>query len=162
VLITDEHKRKRLLDDGDTQGGSSLAVLQNWQEWWQVWGPKLAAEYGRQPWVLFVMDGIEKQVKLTMAISRIIRQKPDELGQWDQMEWLNISELTSEALVWFETNQPRYDDLPEVAQFLVRVQHGFFRGLKRLGREVREIQEYGHNTITVETDELTGTHIEVG
>lgn len=162
MLVPDEHKRRELLSSEDNRGGSSLPVLQDWQEWWQVWGPKLAAEYGKQPWVLFVMDGIEKQVELSMAISRLLRQKPEDSPGWTEKEWLNIAELTMEARCWFEQNQPRYDDLPEVAQFLVRVQHGFFRALERVGREVREIQEEGHNTITVEADEMSGARLEIG
>ena len=162
MLVTDEDKRRKLLDSGDDRGDASLPVLQDWQEWWQVWGPKLAAEYGKQPWVLFVMDGIEKQTELTMAISRLLRQKPEDSLGWSEKEWLNIAELTKEARCWFESNQPRYEDLPEAAQFLVRVQQGYFRALERVGREVREIQEEGHNTITVEADEMTGARLEIG
>jgi len=136
----------------DERGLSSLAVAADWQEWWQVWGPKIAAEHGRQGWILLLLDANEKVQEVSMMLSRVLRNKPEyETTGWSEAEWLNVEDQSAEAAAWFERNAASpMKDAPEWAHFLFSSLHGNLTVLKRLGRELRAVQDQGYLVATLE------------
>ena len=136
----------------DLRGASSLAVISDWQDWWRVWGPKIANEVGKQGWILFLLDANEKIQEVTMLVSRLLRNKPEwDSARWTQAEWENIEHLTATACAWYEENAPApMRDAPDWAQFLFSAQHGNLCALKRAGRELRAVQEQGYLVATLE------------
>lgn len=146
----------------DERGLSSLAVAGDWQEWWQLWGPEIAKQHGRQGWILLLLDANEKLTEVSMLLSRLMRNKPEyDSRGWSQAEWLNVEDQTAEALAWFERNAVSpMADAPEWAQFLFLAQHGNLAVLKRLGREQRALQEQGYLVATLER--RPGIGVEMG
>lgn len=139
-------------DLADRRGLSSLAVLDDWRTWWRHWGPTIAAEHGRQGWILFLLDANEKIQEAAMLVSRVLRNKPEwGTAGWSQAEWLNVEEQTAEAAAWFAREAPGpMRDAPAWAQFLFSAQGGNLAVLKRLGRELRAVQEQGYLVATLE------------
>ncbi len=160
-MIGNQAQTEALLDQTDKAGGNSLTRLLDWQEWWQAWGPRIAGIYGQQPWILFAMDALEKEIVLNQTLARIIRHNPkDNRRGWTPLEDLNIAEQTVAALVWYEANQPDPKDVPEFMQFLFRAQLGMFRAMMLVGKELREVQRTGAHTVTIGVGE-DGTHFEI-
>lgn len=146
----------------DERGLSSLAFAADNDEWWRVWGPKIAARHGRQGWILFLLDANEKVQEVSMLLSRLLRNKPewDSTG-WSAAEWENVEDQTAAAAAWFERSaESPMKDAPEWAQYLFSAQHGNLAVLKRLGRELRAIQEQGYLVATLER--RPGVGIELG
>lgn len=136
----------------DRRGLSSFAVAADWVEWWRSWGPRIAAAHGRQNWILFLLDANEKTQEIAMLVSRVLRNKPEwESTGWSAAEWLNVEEQAAAADEWFQRNAPApMRDAPEWAQYLFSAQAGNFAVLRRLGRELRAVQERGYLVATLE------------
>ena len=136
----------------DARGLGSLPVIGDWQEWWGVWGPEIAKAHGRQGWILLLLDANEKIQEVEMLLSRVLRNKPEyDTTGWSQAEWLNVEDQTAEALAWFERNvESPMKDAPEWAHFLFSSFYGSLTVLKRLGRELRAVQEQGYLVATLE------------
>lgn len=136
----------------DRRGLSSLPVAADAATWWREWGPKIVAVHGKQGWILFLLDAQEKLVEVHMLVSRLLRNKPEwDSRGWSQAEWEDVELQTAAAAAWFAQNAPTpMKDAPEWAQFLFSAQHGNFAVLRRLGRELRAIQEQGYLVATVE------------
>jgi hypothetical protein len=60
----------------DERGLSSLSVAGDMAEWWRAWGPQIAAQHGKQGWILFLLDSLEKLQEVSMLLSRVLRDKP--------------------------------------------------------------------------------------
>lgn len=149
MIVQNEADRARLLEPGDTRGEQSLPILRDWASWWQVWGPRVAAEEGRQPWIMFLLDASERIIQMQTTLSRLLRDKPDwDTTGWSEDEWSNPADVTLRGLQWFERNVPT--DVPEFAAFIIAGQRGMFQTLHRLGREVRRLQEEGYGTVVLE------------
>ena len=149
-MISNQAQREALLDQGDNAGSNSLDRILDWKTWWAEWGPRIAEVYGQQPWILFAMDALEKEIELSNALARIIRGNPkDNRRGWTPMEHLDIAEQTVAALIWYESNQPPPGDVPEFMQFLFRAQLGMFRAMMLVGKDLREVQRTGAHTATV-------------
>lgn len=158
-MIATGSRRSGLTKLGDDRGSASFPVIADWQEWWQIWGPRIMRDVGKQGWVLFMLDANEKQLEVGMVVSRVIRSKPEwNTAGWSEKEWLNVAEVTAEAAAWFDKNAPRLDSVPEYAQFLIAAQGGVFAALKRMGRELRALQEQGYSTVVIERRD-DGLHI---
>lgn len=159
-MIVDQSRRAGLTQLADNRGLASLPVLQDMQEWWREWGPRIAKDVGRQGWILFLLDANEKLVETTMLMSRLLRNKPDwDTRGWSEAEWLRVDDQATAALRWFERHVQTLTDVPEFAQFLLSAQYGNFCALARVGRELRAAQEQGYTTVVLE--EQDGGHINV-
>lgn len=153
-MIVERSKLRGLTQLADNRGVASLPILQDMQDWWQVWGPRIAKEEGKQGWILFLLDAHEKIEEVSMLVSRLLRNKPEwDSKGWSQNEWLPVDEQSTAAVRWFENHLPRLDDVPEFAQFLLSAQYGNLCVLARLGREMRAAQEQGYTTVVLEADE---------
>jgi hypothetical protein len=149
-MIASSSTRAALTVRTDKRGLASFPVVADWQLWWKTWGPKIAAQEGRQGWILFLLDANERLMEVSMLISRIIRSKPQWTTEgWSQDEWSNVQDVAARATAWFEANCPT-KDLPEWAQFIAAAQYGNFRVLERLARELRALQEQGYTTVVLE------------
>jgi hypothetical protein len=146
----------------DERGLGSLPVIADWQEWWRYWGPRIADQHGKAGWILFLLAANERIQEVSMLLSRLVRNKPEyDTRGWSAAEWLNVEEQTAAALAWFEANAPApMRDAPEWAQFLFSAQHGNLAVLKRLGRELRALQEQGYLVATIER--RPGVGLELG
>lgn len=154
MIVQNDADRSRLLEMTDKRGIDSLPVIEDWQAWWQEWGPRIAAEEGRQPWIIFMLDAHEKTLEGLMLLSRLIRNKPKwNTTGWTQAEWGNVALFGAEARCWFEQNHPRLEDVPEYAQFIISAQYGVFCALERLTREMRAIQDQGYKVVALESGE---------
>lgn len=129
-----------------------MPIVTDCQEWWKVWGPRIAAEVGYQGWVLFILDVNEKIVEESMLLSRLLRGKPEyDTRGWTPDEWGNCEEVTMAGLRWFERHAPSViKDSPEWAQFILSAQYNNLCVLARLGREVRAATEQGYTTVVLE------------
>jgi hypothetical protein len=129
----------------DNRGPSSRPLLVDLQEWWAVWGPKVAAHEGKQGWILLLLDALDKVVKMQMTMSRLLRKKPawDSSG-WSEDEWRPVSEVAAEGAAWFHENRPRLEDVPEWAQFLFVAIHSIFAAHQRLAAELEEVMHESH------------------
>jgi len=89
-----------------------------------------------------------------MLISRLLRNKPSwNSTGWSQAEWLNVEEQTAVADAWFQASaESPMRDAPDWARFIFSAQAGTFAVLKRLGRELRAVQEQGYLVATIEKD----------
>ena len=158
MIVQNQADRDRLLQAGDTRGEQSLPILRDWLSWWSVWGPRVAAEAGRQPWILFLLDASERIIALQTTLSRLIRSKPEwDTRGWSEDEWSSPENVTARALAWFEQNVPR--EVPEFAAFIIAGQRGTFQTLARLGKEIRRLQEAGYNTVVVQADDATDMRV---
>jgi hypothetical protein len=138
------------LEYADTRGLSSRTFLQDMQEWWQAWGPRIMQAEGKQGWILLLLDAVERASSMLMTMSRILRKKPEwDTSGWAEAEWLPIVQTVEEGSAWFEKNAPRLKDVPEWAQFLFLALHGLFRSQCRVAREVQEIQRKSHLLINL-------------
>lgn len=136
----------------DRRGLSSLDYATDADEWWREWGPKIAAQHGKQGWILFLLDASQKLQETWMLISRLLRNKPDwNTAGWSQAEWLNVEEQTALADAWFREHvDAPMKEAPEWAQYLFVANAGHFAVAKRAGREMRAIQEQGYLVATLE------------
>lgn len=136
----------------DQRGLSSLHVVTDWDEWWRTWGPTIVDRHGRQGWVLFLLDANAKLLEIEMLVSRLLRNKPEwNTATWSEAEWQNVETQTAAAAAWFQSNAPEpMRDAPPWCQFLFSAQAGNFAVLKRLGRELRAVQEQGYLCVTLE------------
>ncbi len=136
----------------DRRGLSSLDFAADADEWWKVWGPIIASRHGKQGWILFLLDANQKLQETAMLVSRLLRNKPEwnTIG-WSQAEWENVETQTALASAWFNEHvDTPMKDAPDWAQYLFVAQAGNFAVLKRLGREMRAIQEQGYLVATLE------------
>lgn len=157
MIVANDADRRRLLEYGDTETIGSLPVIEFWRTWWSAWGPLIAADVGREGWVLFLFDANEKAIELEGIMARILRDKPTwGTAMWSQKEWMNIKDTAGEALAWFDRNAPRKDRVPEWAAFLLCGLRAHFTVLARLGSEIRAAQDQGYSAFVVEsqTDRL--------
>ncbi len=146
MSIADTHgQQNSLWNFEDSRGMSSYAVIKDWQEWWQNWGPLLMAMYGKAGWVCFILDAHEKMEGILMNWSRILREKPNwDTAGWSADEDSNPMWVSAKAKAWFQLNCPHMVDVPEFARFIFVAQNGMFSVLERLSREIYEIQSEGH------------------
>lgn len=162
MIVANSGDRKRLLQMKDERGLESLPIIADWQAWWREWGPKIADEEGRQPWILFMLDAHERQLETMMVVSRLLRNKPEwNTVGWSESEAGNIEEFTEAAYQWFVRNMPNAESVPEYAQFILSAQHGAFATIRRLGRELRHVQEEGYSTVVLDRNDLTKEWVEV-
>jgi hypothetical protein len=163
-MIATDSRRPGLVKFEDNRGNASLPILQDWQEWWKEWGPKIARDVGKQGWVLFILDAQEKLTEVEMLLSRVIRSKPQwDTRGWSEKEWANPEAQATAALRWFEMHAPAVQkNAPEWAQFILAAQYGAFTVLSRLGREVRGLQENGFSTVVLEQSESGGLAVTQG
>jgi hypothetical protein len=162
MIVANAGDRNRLLALKDERGVDSLPIVADWQEWWREWGPRIADEEGRQPWILFILDAHERQLETMMVVSRLIRNKPEwNTRGWSEAEWGNVEEFTEAAYQWYVRNMPKLESVPEYAQFILSAQHGSFATIRRLGRELRHVQEEGFHTVILDRDEISGMRVEV-
>lgn len=136
----------------DRRGLSSLDFASDADEWWRAWGPVIASRHGRQGWILFLLDANQKLQETAMLVSRLLRNKPEwNTAGWSQAEWENVEVNTALADSWFREHAAApMKDAPDWAQYLFVAQAGNFAVLKRLGREMRAIQEQGYLVATLE------------
>jgi hypothetical protein len=155
MIVANRADRRRLLEMKDERGLASLPIVEDWQSWWQEWGPRIVQEEGHQPWIIFLLDANEKLLELLMLTSRLIRNKPEwNTSRWTEKEWLNVAEQGAEARAWFAANHPNPDDMPEYAQFLLSGQHGLFCSLERVTRELRALQEHGFGIAVLDRSDV--------
>lgn len=102
--------------------------------------------------MLLLLDANEKIQETAMLISRLLRNKPTWNSEcWSQAEWLNVEEQTALADAWFQENAAApMRDGPGWARFLFSAQAGNLAVLRRLGRELRAVQEQGYYVATLE------------
>lgn len=151
MLVSDQ-RREALTQCLDNRGIASFPILMDWDEFWKTWGPQIVGHVGHQGWVLFLMDAIQKSLELQLTMSRLLRKKTQDTRGWSQAEWLNVADQTEEGLRWFERNLLDPKSLPEWAQFFQAGLYGQFTTMARLGREIRQLQDHGYNTLVVERD----------
>ena len=153
-MFVERSKMAGLTALADNRGSASLPVLQDMQDWWKAWGPRISRDVGQQGWVLFLLDAHEKLVEGSMLVSRIIRNKPKWDGLGTESEWGSVEVATTAALHWFENHAPAVQrDAPDWAQFLITAQYGAFCALARLGRELQGLKEAGYSTMVLETSD---------
>lgn len=158
MIVQNQTDRDKLLEPGDVRGEQSLPILRDWQAWWQVWGPRVAAEEGRQPWIMFLLDSSERIIEMQTTLSRVMKSKPEwDTTGWSEDEWSNIEDVCVRGLCWFERNVPK--DVPEFAAFIIAGQRGMFQTLARLGRELRSLQELGYGTVVLEASDRHGVSV---
>lgn len=151
MIVANTSDRNRLLRPGKGLSIGSLPEVEKWNEWWQAWAPRIAAEVGREGWVLFILDSVEKMCGLEATMARILRDKPEwNTDLWAQQEWLDVEHTAGSALSWFDQNCPRLDRVPEWCAFVLCAMRGHFTVLARLGRELRAAQEQGYGSFVVE------------
>lgn len=138
----------------DRRGLSSLDYATDADLWWRTWGPIIASRHGKQGWILFLLDANQKLQETAMLLSRLLRNKPEwNTAGWTEAEWENVETTTGAADAWFRKNADApMRDAPEWAQYLFVAQAGNFAVCKRLGRELRAVQDQGYLVATIEKD----------
>lgn len=146
-----------MTDEGGTE---ALPIIEDWDSFWRVWGPRIAKEEGKHGWILFLLDAHEKITELNAVTARIMMGKSNTIGTqvWSAREWENCETVATEAKAWFERNVPRLSDLPEFVQFLLSAQYSNLSILVRLARDLRGMQEqHGVSSHIVERNDADGS-----
>ncbi len=126
---------------------AAFPKAREWQWWWELWRDKIQSS---EPWVRFLVDATTVLQQLFVTISRILRQKPSwDTQGWTPEEWRNVIDVVEERLAWFNLNRPRADELPPWAGIMLQALDGAYLTLRRLAREVDQIQRKGHLLINV-------------
>lgn len=159
-MIVPNSRRDRLCAMDDEGGTHALPLIEDWQDWWRLWGPRIAKEEGKQGWIIFILDAHEKITELNANVQRIMMGKTDKVGNsvWNAREWENCETIALEAKAWFERNVPNLKDVPEFAQFMLSAQHANLCILSRLSRDLRGMQEeHGIGSHMLERNEGDGS-----
>lgn len=159
-MIVPSSRRDRLVKMDDEGGTHALPMIEDWDLFWRMWGPRIKQEEGAQPWIIFLLDAHEKITELNAIIQRIIMGKPNTVGNsvWSEKEWESCEEVAVEAKAWFDRNVPALKDMPEFASFILSAQHANLSILCRLARDVRGMQEqHGISSHIIEKNDLDGS-----